>query len=71
MKSKMRNDEIVTEVRKNREELLEEHGGIKGYLKYLQAQHSRWESEGFCFVSHEEVLRRQRQEESVKTAETL
>jgi hypothetical protein len=48
-------DNIVAEVRKSREELLEEHGGIEGYLKYLQSQNSRWEAEGFKSVSLEEI----------------
>jgi hypothetical protein len=66
------NDSIVAEVRRNREKILEEFGGnMEAYHKYLQAQHSRWEAEGFRFVSHEEVLRRQKPEESIKTAETL
>ena len=42
-------DEIVAEVRRYREELLLEHGGIEGYLKYLQTQHQRWEALGFKF----------------------
>jgi hypothetical protein len=51
-------DDIVAEVRKSRKELLEEHGGIEGYLKYLQSQHSRWEAEGFRSVGFEEVYAR-------------
>ena len=42
-------DEIVAEVRRYREELLLEHGGIEGYLKYLQTQHLRLEALGFKF----------------------
>ena len=42
-------DDIVAEVRHNREELLLEHGGIENYLKYLQTQHRRWEALGFKF----------------------
>jgi hypothetical protein len=42
-------DDIVAEVRHNREELLLEHGGIEGYLKYLEEQHQRWEYQGFKF----------------------
>jgi hypothetical protein len=57
--------EVVAEVRKNREELLEEHGGIEGYLKYLQSQHSRWEAEGFRSVSFEEVQAQKYTEEMV------
>jgi len=48
-------DDIIAEVRKNREELLEEHGGIEEYLKYLQSQHSRWEAEGFRHVGLKEI----------------
>jgi hypothetical protein len=44
-------DDIVAEVRHNREELLLEHGGIEGYLKYLQAQRRRWEALGFKFFT--------------------
>jgi hypothetical protein len=44
-------DDIVAEVRRRREELLREHGGIEGCLKYLQTQRRRWESLGFKFSS--------------------
>jgi hypothetical protein len=55
MKMKRYKDDIVAEVRRHREELLEEHGGIEGYLKYLKTQHSRWEAEGFKSVTPEEI----------------
>ena len=31
-------DEIVEQVRRVREQLIERHGGIEGYLKHCQAQ---------------------------------
>ena len=44
-------DDIVAEVRRNREELLLEHGGIEGYLKYLDEQRPILESQGWKFAS--------------------
>ena len=49
-------DEIVAEVRKHRAELLEEYGGIEGYLKHLEADRPRLEREGWQFVDIGELL---------------
>jgi len=48
-------DEIVAEVRKNREELLAEHGGIEAYLKYLDEQRPKMEAMGFKYATKEEL----------------
>jgi hypothetical protein len=47
-------DEIITEIRKTRENLLEEYGGIEGYNRRLAAERPRWETEGWRFVSPED-----------------
>jgi hypothetical protein len=51
-------DEIVAEVRKHRTELLEEYGGIEGYLKHITADRPRWEHEGWQFVEMSEILKK-------------
>jgi hypothetical protein len=53
-------DEIVEEVRRNREELLQEYGGVNGYLKHLTDEQLRLEKEGWVFVTPEEVRAKQR-----------
>jgi hypothetical protein len=55
-------DEIVTEVRKHRTELLEEYGGIEGYLKHLEADRPRLEREGWRFVDMDELLKKKHAE---------
>jgi hypothetical protein len=44
-------DDIVAEVRHNREELLLEHGGIEGCLKYFKEQRPMLESQGWKIAS--------------------
>jgi hypothetical protein len=63
MNMKHYKDSIVAEVRKSREELLEAHGGIEGYLKYLQSKNTRWEAEGFKSVASEEIHARKHSKE--------
>jgi len=50
-------DEIVTEVRHNREKLLEIHGGMKGLRDYMKKERPQLEKEGWRFVSAEEFGR--------------
>jgi len=57
--------DIVAEVRKNREELLADYGGIEGYLKHLDEDRPRLEREGWKFVDLEEMLRKKHAEEAV------
>ena len=47
-------DEIVTEVRCNREKLLEMHGGIEGLQKQMKEERLQLEKQGWHFVSVEE-----------------
>ena len=47
-------DEIVTEVRRNREKLLEIHGGIEGLQKYMKNEQPQLKKEGWCFIPAEE-----------------
>jgi hypothetical protein len=56
-------DEIVAEVRKHRAELLEEYGGIEGYLKHIKADRPRLEREGWQFVDISDILKKKRFDE--------
>jgi len=50
-------DDIVAEVRHNREKLIEIHGGIEGLQKYMKEERPQLEKEGWRFVSAEEFSR--------------
>ena len=50
----------VTEVRRNRELLLEKYGGIDGLHKHMDEERPRLENQGWQFVSAEEVRARKR-----------
>jgi hypothetical protein len=52
----MYKDEIVAEVRQHRQELLEEYGGIDGYLRHQEVDRSRLEKEGWIFITPEEII---------------
>jgi hypothetical protein len=43
-------DEVVAEVRRHREELLEEYGGIEGLRKHQKAERPLLEQQGWFFV---------------------
>ncbi|MCL2054621.1 MAG: hypothetical protein FWG90_09370 [Oscillospiraceae bacterium] len=46
----------VAEVRRNRELLLEKHGGIEGLFRYMDEERPKLEEQGWKFVSIEEVI---------------
>jgi hypothetical protein len=48
-------DPIITEVRHNREKLLEMYGGIEGLHKHMDEERPHLEKEGWRFVSGEEI----------------
>ena len=48
-------EDLVAEVHRVRAELLEEYGGIKGYLKHLNEDRPRLEKEGWRFITAEEL----------------
>ena len=50
-----RDEDPLTEVHRIRAELLEEYGGIEGYLKHLNEDRPRLEKEGWRFASAEEL----------------
>ena len=53
-------DEIVAEVRRNREALLEEYGGIDGLHKHMEEERPLLEAQGWRFETPEEAaLRKQ------------
>jgi hypothetical protein len=57
-------DEIVVEVRKHRAELLEEFGGIEGYLDHIEADRLRLEREGWQFADMNEIHQKQLAEQN-------
>ena len=46
----------VAEVRRNREALLEKHGGIDGLHKHMDEARPELEKQGWKFMSVEEIL---------------
>jgi hypothetical protein len=48
-------EDPIAEVHRIRSELLEEYGGIKGYLKHLDDDRPRLEKEGWHFADTEEL----------------
>jgi hypothetical protein len=50
-----RYEDPVAEVHRIRAELLEEYGGIKGYLKHLDEDRPRLEKEGWRFAGPDEL----------------
>ena len=48
--------DIVAEVRRNREEMLVEHGGYEGYTKYLAEQRPKLEAAGWHFATRDEIV---------------
>ena len=50
-----REEDPVAEVHRIRAELLEEYGGVTGYLKHLGEDRPRLEREGWRFASPEEL----------------
>ena len=51
---------LVAEVRRNRELLLEKYGGIDGLHKHMDEERPKLEKQGWTFVSAEEVLAKKR-----------
>jgi hypothetical protein len=60
-------DEILTEVRRNKAALLEEHGGLEGYLKYLDEKRPQWERVGWVFADLDKVIKANSVEEPLNT----
>ena len=58
--------DLVAEVRRNREDMLEEHGGYERYTKYLSEQRKKLEDEGWHFATPDEIARGQQME--IRTA---
>ena len=58
----------IEETRRNRERLLEMHGGIDGLHRYMESEQERWEREGWRFVTIEEVLAKKRQDSGLSAA---
>ena len=45
----------VAEVRRNRELLLEEHGGIEGLIRHMEEERPKLEQQGWKFTTFEEL----------------
>jgi hypothetical protein len=56
--------DLVAEVRRNREELLERYGGIEGLHKHMDEERPKLEQAGWKFVSIEEMLAKKREKTS-------
>jgi hypothetical protein len=54
-------DEIVAEVRRNREALLKEYGGIEGLHKHMEEERPILVAQGWKFESPEEAVLRKQQ----------
>jgi len=52
----------IAEVRRNRELLLEKHGGIDGLHKHMDEERPKLEKQGWKFISVEEVLAKKLEE---------
>ena len=52
--------DIVAEVRRNRELLLEKYNGIDGLHKHMDDERPKLQKQGWKFVSIEDVLARKR-----------
>jgi hypothetical protein len=52
-------DEIVTEVRNHRAELLKKYGTIEAYNKHLREDRPRLEREGWRFADIDELCRKE------------
>jgi hypothetical protein len=51
----------VAEVRRNREALLEQYGGIDGLRKHMDEERPELEKQGWKFMSVEDILARKRE----------
>ena len=51
---------LIAEVRRNRELLLEKYGGIDGLHKHMDEERPKLEKQGWTFVSVEEILAKKR-----------
>ena len=57
----------VAEVRRNREILLEKHGGIDGLHKHMDEEQPILKQQGWKFISVEEVLMQRRSKTRAET----
>ncbi|MDR2999903.1 MAG: hypothetical protein LBU89_01450 [Fibromonadaceae bacterium] len=49
-------EDPIDEVYRTRFALLEEHGGIKGYFRHLDAVRPKWEAMGFKCIGEQSSL---------------
>ena len=53
----------IAEVRRNRELLLEEHGGIEGLIRHMEEERPKLEQQGWKFTTFEELAAKKRKEQ--------
>lgn len=54
----------IAEVRRNRELLLEKHGGIDGLLKHMDEERPELEKQGWKFMTVDEILAKKRAQQT-------
>lgn len=54
---KIPEDDVIEEVYRNRQALLEEYGGIKGWNKHLDEIRPEIEAKGFRFLTEAECIK--------------
>ena len=53
----------IAEVRRNRELLLEEYGGIEGLIRHMEEERPKLEQQGWKFITFEELIEKKRKEQ--------
>ena len=54
----------IAEVRHNREQLLEQHGGIDGLHQHMDAERQKLEKQGWQFITADEVMAKKQKSQS-------
>ena len=54
----------IAEVRHNREQLLEKHGGIDGLHQHMQEERLKLEKQGWQFITANEVMAKKQKSQS-------
>ena len=55
----------IVEVRHNREQLLEQHGGIDGLHQHMESERQKLEKQGWQFITADEVRAKKQNSQSV------
>ncbi|MCL2363583.1 MAG: hypothetical protein FWC71_02840 [Defluviitaleaceae bacterium] len=60
------NNNPITEVRRNREQLLNKYDGVEGLHRHMDAERDNLETQGWKFVSVEDVLAKNRKMQELR-----